>query len=158
MNQRALIISGVIFLILIGGMFGYAAMKRAQLDTPEVIVPETPVVEDTSQIRVNAVHFFKDGKHTVVGDLMVPTPCDLIEADASVAESMPEQVTIALTTINNDDTCAQVMTLQRFRVDFSASEQASIRATLDGKEVTLNLRDAEPGAEPDKLEDLYFKG
>ncbi len=157
MNQRALIVSGVIFLVLIGGMFGYAAMKRAELNKPEVIVPE-PIVEDASQIRVNAVHFFTDGKHTVVGDLMVPTPCDLIQADALVAESMPEQVTIQLTTINNDDTCAQVMTLQRFRVEFSASEGASIRATLDGTQVVLNLRDAEPGAEPDKLEDLYFKG
>lgn len=157
MNQRALIVSGVIFLVLIGGMFGYAAMKRAELNKPAVVIPE-PVVEDASQIRVNAVHFFKDGVHTVVGDLMVPTPCDLIQADALVAESMPEQVTIQLTTINNDDTCAQVMTLQRFRVEFTASEGASIRATLDGTQVVLNLRDAEPGTEPDKLEDLYFKG
>lgn len=158
MNQRALIVSGVIFLVLIGGMFGYAAMKRAELNKPKVVVPQAPEVEDASQIRVNAVHFFKDGTHTIVGDLMVPTPCDLIQADALVAESMPEQVTIQLTTINNDDTCAQVMTLQRFRVEFSASEQATIRATLDGTQVVLNLRDAEAGAEPDKLEDLYFKG
>jgi hypothetical protein len=158
MNQRALIISGIIFLLVIGGMFGYAALKRAELNKPHVVVPQTPEVEDASQMRVNAVHFFKDGTHTVVGDLMVPTPCDLIQAEAIVAESMPEQVTIQLTTINNDDTCAQVMTLQRFRVEFEASMQATIRATLDGKGVLLNLRDAEPGTEPDKLEDLYFKG
>jgi hypothetical protein len=109
-------------------------------------------------VRVNAVHFFKDGTHTIVGDVMVQTPCDLLESTARVAESMPEQVTIALTTLNNADTCAQVLTLQRFRVDFTASEKAVITATLNGVAVILNLRDAEPGADPEKLEDLYFKG
>ncbi len=158
MNQRALIVSAIIFIAIIGAMFGYAALKRAELDRPTTSIEPIPESPRTEEVRINAVHFFKDGMHTVIGDLMVPTPCDLIQASASVAESMPEQVTIALTTTNNDDTCAQVMTLQRFRVDFSASKDAQIRATLDGKDVILNLRDAEPGTEPDKLEDLYFKG
>jgi hypothetical protein len=158
MNQRALIVSVIIFIAIVGAMFGYAAMKRAELSTPQVGIEPAPRIDEAPEVRVNAVHFIQDDTHTVVGDLMVPTPCDLIQASVSVAESMPEQVTIALTTINNDDSCAQVMTLQRFRVDFQASKDASIRATLDGRDVILNLRDAEPGTEPEKLEDLYFKG
>jgi hypothetical protein len=159
MNQRALLISTVVFITIIGLMFGYAHMKRAELERPSDVAVVTPQLPETSEeVRVNATHFFENGTHTIVGNLMVPTPCDLIEAAASVAESMPEQVTISLTTINNDETCAQAMTPQRFRVEFTASQQATIRATLDGKEVILNLRDAEPGTTPDKLEDLYYKG
>jgi hypothetical protein len=157
MNQRALIVSAALFALIIAGMFGYAYTKRAELAAPRIdqnIAPPPPAEE----IRVNAVHFFKDGVHTVVGDVMVPTPCDLLESSTMVGESMPEQVTIQLTTKNNDGTCAQVLTLQRFRADFTASKEVSIRATLNGKPVSLNLRDAEPGTDPEKLEDLYFKG
>lgn len=139
-------------------MFGYAYMKRAELREPVV----APIIENPNnveeEVRVNAIHFFEDGKHTIVGDIMMPTPCDLLKSDVIVRESMPEQVAIGLTTVNNADVCAQVLTQQRFRVDFSASKEATISATLDGKNVILNLKDAEPGQEPDKLEDLYFKG
>jgi hypothetical protein len=158
MNQRALIVAGLLFSLIIAGMFGYAYMKQSELARPAILVPTIPHASTTEAVRVNAVHFFKDGTHTIVGDVMVQTPCDLLESTARVAESMPEQVTIALTTLNNADTCAQVLTLQRFRVDFTASEKAVITATLNGVAVILNLRDAEPGADPEKLEDLYFKG
>lgn len=158
MNKRALIVAVVLFAAIISAMFGYSYMKQAELqkqaETPAVITP----VAETEPVRVNAVHFFKDGKHTVVGDVMMPTPCDLLSATTSVAESAPEQVSITLKIVNNTATCAQVLTLQRFRVDFAASKDAVIKATLDGKEVILNLKDALPGMEPEKLEDLFFKG
>lgn len=159
MNQRALVVSAIVFIAIIIAMFGYAHLKRAELNRPPLVTPSVPVVPDEQErLRINAVHFYSDGVHTVVGDVMMPTPCDLLTAEAAVMESMPETAVISLATVNNDDTCAQVQTLQRFRVDFAASPSASIRATLDGKDVTLNLRDAEPGVVPEKLEDLYFKG
>jgi hypothetical protein len=141
-------------------MFWYSYQKRGELagqrTTDTTVLPTT--TDDADPIRINAVHFFKDNAHTVVGELMMPTPCDLITSEVVVAESKPEQVRIALTKVNNAATCAQVLTPERFRVDFSASKEAVVTATLDGKEVILNLRDAEPGATPEKLEDLYFKG
>ncbi|MFM2374839.1 MAG: hypothetical protein RLZZ234_834 [Candidatus Parcubacteria bacterium] len=158
MNQRAIIVGTALFILITASMFGYAYMKRVELARAPIVVPELPVATTTDDVRINAVHFFKDGAHVVVGDVMVPTPCDLLESGVIVAESMPEQVNIKLTTLNNADTCAQVLTLQRFRVDFTASEKATIQATLNGKSVILNLRDAEPGTDPLKLEDLYFKG
>lgn len=158
MNQRALVVAAGLFIVIIGSMFGYAYMKRAQL-AEQAMTPPIDLPSQTEEaVRVNAVHFFADGKHTVVGDIMMQTPCDLLQSDAVVRESSPEQVGITLTTVNNADVCAQVLTLQRFRVDFTASKEAQISATLNGKPAVLNLKDAEPGQEPDKLEDLYFKG
>lgn len=158
MNKRAIIVATILFILIIGAMFGYSSMKRAELskqtDVPVVVTPRT----DVEPVRVNAVHFFSVGKHTVVGDVMMPTPCDLLSATSTVAASAPEQASIVLTTVNNVKTCAQVLTLQRFRVDFSANKDVTIKAVLDGKDVILNLKDAEPGMKPEKLGDLFFKG
>lgn len=160
LNQRALIIGTALFVLIVGGMFFYAYTKRAELANP---APETlPVVQapavEADPVRINAVHFFKDGAHTIVGDIMMPTPCDLLEATSTVSGAAPEQVSVVIHTVNHTQTCAQVLTLERFRVDFAASKDAHIDATLDGKKTILNLRDAEPGMKPETLKDLYFKG
>jgi hypothetical protein len=160
MNQRALAIAGLLFALIIGSMFAYSSMKREELDNnvvaPVATVPNTTATET---LLVNAIHFFTaPDAHTVVGDIAMPTPCDLLKTETRVAESVPEQVTIAITTVNNTTECAIANTTQRFRADFTASKDASIGLTLNGKELQLNLRDAEPGTTPEKLGDLYFKG
>lgn len=157
MNQRALIIAAAIFALVIGLMFGYAYMKKQEL--VEQQAPVVPVVDEQAEsVRINAVHFIASGTHTVLGEVMMPTPCDLLESSAVVRESMPEQAAIMLTTVNNTETCAQVVTMQRFRVSFEASEQATVTATLDGKPVILNMKAAEAGETPEDIGDLYFKG
>ncbi len=158
MNQRALIIAVVVFVLVVAGMFGYAYMKKQELAPAPTPFVETPTPEDESPMRVDAVHFFNDGQHTIVGELLLPTPCHLIKDDVTVGESMPEQVKIALSLINNADTCAQVLTPQRFSVSFTASQYAVITVTVDGKPVTLNLRDAGPDESPDTLDEFFFKG
>ena len=159
LNQRALILGIALFVFIVGGMFSYAYMKRTELASAPVeqLVPP-PAAPEADPIRVNAVHFFKDGMHTIVGDIMMPTPCDLLEATSTVSGAAPEQVSVAIRTVNNTKVCAQVLTLERFRVDFTAAKDAHIEATLDGKKTILNLRDAEPGMKPETLKDLYFKG
>jgi len=160
LNQRALIVSTLLFLLIIGGMFFYAYSKRSEFantaSTQIPVVQPQPQAEDA--VRINAVHFFKDGKHTIVGDIMMPTPCDLLEATSTISAGTPEQITIAIHTVNHTQACAQVLTLERFRVDFIAAKDAHIEATLDGKKTILNLKDAEPGMKPETLQDLYFKG
>jgi len=158
MNQRALLLAAFAFIAIVALMFGYAYLKKSEIDTPKEVF--VPVPESTTEVPlpVNAVHFFENGTHILVGEVLMPTPCDLIETDARVAESMPEQVTVAFTVINNANACAQVLTPQRFRVEFAASASAKIAATWNGVSVVLNLRDAEAGETPGTLEDLYFKG
>lgn len=158
MNQRAIIVAVVLFLAIVGSMFAYARFKSGEMQKAEP-APPTPQKEETQGItHIDAKHFFKDGTHTVAGEILMPTPCDLLESEAIVRESAPEQVTIALTIINNTDgVCAQMITPQRFKADFTASKDAKIDATVNGKPVTLNLVEAGPGEDPKDFE-LFIKG
>ena len=158
MNPKTigLFVGGLIVIIL--GMFTFAFFKKADIEKEPL--PEIPQEEEQTYggvERIDAKHFFIDGVHTIAGEIMMPTPCDLLEADALVRESYPEQVTVSLEIINNSEMCTQVITPQRFKVSFTASEEAMIDATLEGKPVTLNLVPAGEGETPDAFE-LYIKG
>lgn len=159
MKNHAVVTAVVLFALIVVGMFVYAFLKKSELqEGEEPSVVTTPTAGPYDHItRIDAKHFFIDGKHTLTGEIMMPTPCDLINWDASVAESMPEQATVMFDVVNNAETCAQVLTPQRFSVDFVASEKAIIRATLEGREVELNLIPAAEGESPEDFE-LYIKG
>ncbi len=155
MNQRALIVAVILFVVIVLGMFAYARFKSAEMSV-EMPPPQEKPAENVS--RIDAKHYFKDGKHTVAGEIMMPNACDLLKWDAVVRESSPEQVTIAFDVVNNTKgVCAQVITLQRFKVEFEASEAAIIDATFKGREVQLNLVPARPDENPDEF-DLFIKG
>lgn len=157
MNQRAIVAAAVLFAIIVLGMFLYARFRSDNLYRAEP-VPLPPVNQPSGITHVDAKHFFKDGTHTVAGELLMSTPCDLLEATANVAKSLPEQVMIDIKIINNTDgVCAQTITPQRFKASFKASEQAKIEATVNGKPVILNLIEAEPGENPDDFE-VHIKG
>lgn len=141
-------------------MFTFAHLKRVEImndvatTTPQTNAEEIPY----SYInQIDAKHYFIDGKHTLVGEIEMPTPCDLVEANAAVAESYPEQVTVNFKVINNAESCATVITPYRFRVDFTASKEAKIKANFMGREVILNLIPASPDEKPEDFE-VFIKG
>ncbi|MEL6803244.1 MAG: hypothetical protein AAFO91_05580, partial [Bacteroidota bacterium] len=107
--------------------------------------------------RIDGKHFFVDDTHTIVGEIVLPTPCDLLDTAAIVQETYPEQITLDFRVINNADACAQVMTSQRFRVDVVASEDAVFSALFENRVVELNLTPAGPNETPDDFE-LFMKG
>lgn len=159
MERRGTIALIVILLIVIGGMFAFAQIKRNELDTP---VPQQPVdqegaVSDEAPIPLTAKHFYIDGTHTLTGEINLPTPCHALNWDTLVQESFPEQAVVTFTTAAEGDACAQVITPQRFKVSFTASEMANVRATLDGRPVEFNLIPAAEGEDPDEFE-IYIKG
>ena len=159
MSQRAIILTIFLFVLIIGGMFGFAFLKNQEVAQPvaEPAAEETTELAYPSVTRVTAKHFVSDGVHTLVGEIELPTPCDLLEARATVAESFPEQVTVDFSVINNALTCAQVRTPARFSVSFSASEEAEITARFMGRALPLNLVPPEPGETPEEFE-LFIKG
>lgn len=159
LSRRAVTMAIVLFTLLVVGMFLFAYLKKTE-QTQETVVDETAPTEEVkyaSITRVDAKHFFNDGTHTLVGEIPMPTPCDLLESNATVAESYPEQVMIDFTVINNAEFCAQVITPQRFKVEATASEEASFTARLEGREIELNLIPAAPGETPEDFE-LFIKG
>lgn len=157
MDKRSIILVVSLFILIIAGMFTFAYIK-----SKEVVEVPTPVVEEVETpyanvTRITAKHFYLDGTHTFVGELELPTPCDLLEANALVMESSPEQILLDFTVINNAEMCAQVMTTQRFMVEANASEAATISARFMGRVVELNLVPAAAGETPEEFE-LFIKG
>ena len=159
MSQKSITLIVSLFVLIVVGMFGYAYLKQGEIqsETEPIVETPTPEVPYPNVTRIDAKHFFIDGVHTLVGEIEMPTPCDLLESAATVMESAPEQVLIDFSVINTSEMCTQVITAQRFKVDFSASENATIRALFMGRDVVLNLIPAAPGETPDEFE-LFIKG
>lgn len=158
MNRRAIILTVALFLFIIAGMFIFAFLQRDESTEP---VDSADATEDESPYahidRIEATHFYIDGVHTVAGEIAMPTPCDLLESSATVAESMPEQITLEFNVVNNAEFCAQQITPQRFKVSATASEDATFSATFEGRPVELNLIEAPEGETPEDFE-LFIKG
>lgn len=154
MNHKGIIAAIILFGIIIIGMFVFAFLKKSELTEAPVPRSEPVVVSSPydSITRIDAKHFFSNGTHTLVGEMQLPTPCDLLNWNPLVMESMPEQVRIDFTVVNNTDTCTQVVTPQKFFVEFTASEQAQMEATLNGRKLELNLIPAAPGEKPEDYE------
>ncbi len=158
MNQKIIVSAVIAFILVVVGMFLFAFL-HTQEPAPVGEDSDTTVTEDPYAYitRVTAKHFFIDGVHTLVGEIDMPTPCDLLESSAMVAESFPEQVRVDFSVVNTADMCAQVITPQRFKVTATASEQAVFHATFMGRPIELNLVPAEAGETPDDFE-LFIKG
>lgn len=161
MEQKHIVGSITLLGLIILGMFVFAYLKREEIQQTTPPPQGGDVVTDTSPYanitRIDGKHFFDGKTHTVVGEIPMPTACDLFNWSVRIAESMPETVTIDFDVINNAEMCAQVVTPQRFKVSFDASEGATIKATLEGREVILNLIPALPGESPDDFE-VFIKG
>lgn len=159
MSQKSIVLIVALFTLIVAGMFVYAYLKKAELTSEPLPDPEpTQETQPYPDItRIDATHYFIDGTHTLVGEINMPTPCDLLETEAVVMESFPEQVRVDFTVVNSADMCAQVITPQRFKVSADASADATFSAQFMGRDIELNLRPAPEGESPDDFE-LFIKG
>lgn len=170
MEYKSLATTIFVLIILIGGIWFTIGHFREETTTDDVAGiddvneynQEDSDYERLSYVeRIDAVQFINNGLHTFVGEVNLPTPCDLLEVDAVVMESMPEQIRLNFTLVNEDIddevACPQVITPQRFMVDIQASKEASVSAELMGRTIELNLRPPQAGETPDEFE-LFIKG
>ncbi len=147
--------------LLLGGLatFTYIQQKNSdesdeREDTVEMEDQTTP-----SAMRIDAKHFFSptDGVHTLVGEILMPTPCDLLTYTPTVFEN-GERVEIAFSVVNNsEESCVQMVTPQRFSVSFKADKGAVIEASYQGAKASLNMFPAAEGEDPTDFE-LFIKG
>lgn len=159
MSPKIVWLAALIFILLVVGMFTFTYLQKKQLQIVPPPIPTATSTETTDYgiVRIDGKHFFSNGIHTIVGELTMPTPCDLLTTETLVAESYPEQVTFAFMVTNTTDMCAQAQTVQRFKAEAIASKQATLQATFMGQSVELNLVEAAPGETPAEFE-LYIKG
>lgn len=160
MEHKSIIAGIVTIALIVVGMFVFAYIKKQEITIQEPVaeLPTTTASDRYAQIiRIDAKHFFNDGVHTLVGEIVMPTPCDLLNWESKVQESLPETAVIDFDVVNHSETCAEVATPQRFKVTFSASEKANMRARFMGREVELNLIPGGANETPDEYE-LFIKG
>lgn len=159
-NSHSRTITVVSLLILVAiVVFGVTVYYSYFGSTEVEVVPEEEIepgfVPDVVEVR----HQFKDGAHIFVGEVAMPTPCDLLEADSVVQIREPEHdlLTLQFSVINEAEMCAQVITPARFKVTAGAGEDAEVVATWNGKAIRLNLIEVGPEEDIDSFE-VYIKG
>ncbi len=158
MDKKTIILVVTIFTLLVAGMFGYAYLKKTEIETETQPVdqePEEVLYPDVT--RIDAKQYYIDGEHTFVGEIILPTPCDLLDTKSSVMKSLPEKIQLDFTVINNSSDCPKIETVQRFSVSAVASSEASVEALFMGRPVELNLIPAAEGELPEEFE-LFIKG
>lgn len=159
MDKRTVILTISIFVFIVIGMFTFAHLKKQELDQVPVeqIEDEETLIPYADITRIDAKHYFIDGEHTFAGEILLPTPCDLLATDAIILESFPEQIKLEFSVINNSEMCAAVVTPQRFLITAKASSDATVSANFMGRMVELNLIPAAEGELPTDFE-LFIKG
>ena len=123
----------IVIIILIGGTWSWVKFYKSDEGDVPLVQNDEPIMD------ITAKHQFKDGKHIIAGEVNLPTPCYILDTEAVVAESYPEQVTLKFIATTQAEMCAQVITVDRFKVEFNASKDAVIKATWNGKPAKLNL-------------------
>ncbi|MBX9906371.1 hypothetical protein K2X96_00560 [Patescibacteria group bacterium] len=147
--------------LLLGGLATVTYMQQKDADTVEEseVMVETETETTSQEMRIDAKHFFSsnDGVHTLVGEILMPTPCDLLTYTPTVLEN-GKRVEIAFSVTNNSgDSCVQMVTPQRFSVTFKAEKDAVIEAYYQGARASLNIFPAKDGEDPTDFE-LFIKG
>lgn len=125
----------VVIILIVGGAY-YYSQKTAPLAGDDDMATTT---DKTRPELITAKHQIKNGNHIIAGETNLPTICDLLNQNVTVAKSLPEQVTLEFTTTNQDPNCLERVTPVRFRFDLTADEKADFKATWNGAPVRLNL-------------------
>ena len=120
---------------------GEDAGNEAVVSPPEDVVQTQPGDVNKSKPfpaegTITARYTYENGIHTYKGFIDVPSPCYELTHEVIILESFPEQVHINFTSEipqgKENSICAQVITPKEFEVSFQASQEATVRATLNG--------------------------
>lgn len=167
MDKKSTII--MVGIVIVAALFIiFVAFKKPTLDTngvsPEDVAttewantPAEPTSPSAIKTVVTAKHAYRNGTHIIAGEIPLPSPCHILESTGS-ASADKGHVFIELTSsAPTGEVCAQSITPARFKVSVKANKNATMSATLNGNEVTLNLIEAGPNENLDNFE-LYIKG
>lgn len=127
------------FAVLVAGMLALTLTTDEEQTRDDA---EGDVVSDSAPYGIDMIELsgrYADGTHELSGTLALPTPCHEVTSEVIVAESYPEQVTLALEVSESADMCAQVITEVPIDVSVSVAREARFRATVNGTPVALTI-------------------
>jgi len=151
MERRTIILSGVILLAIVAGMFYFSSLKKTELNN-NLNNGNIPMNGDGTSDQngqpingmtgesIDVAYSYINGQHNFSGTISKPTPCHELETDVVVMESYPEQIRLDFKLYSDPEVmCAQVIADEDFSVSVPASENAVITATYNGVPLVLNL-------------------
>lgn len=141
----------IIGLLLIGWLLFWRNDPIASNVTP----PAEEEIQD-SGMRITAKHEFSDGTHIIAGEVSLPTPCHILTTESRVTNEGAD-VLISFESSTQAETCAQVITPARFKIEFEAREDVVFSALWNGEKAELNLVPVAEGETLDEFE-LFIKG
>ena len=115
---------------------------------------------NTMPLTIDVKHQYKNGTHTYVGLIDVPTPCYTLSNSVVKDPNDTKKFTIAFVTTNTQtagQACAQVVTSRNFKVTFTGPQNAIVSGTLDGKPVVFNVFEVNANQNIDTV-DINIKG
>lgn len=162
MTKRSLItIGAVVVAIIVGAVLLTTGERAVNQGSNQVDGVATSSDSSFAPNIINAAHQYNadTGLHIVAGETEKPTPCHILNHDVSIRESAPEEVSLNFSSRveDPDQMCAQVISSERFKITFEASEEAVISATYNGQDVRLNLQEVGPDENLEDFE-VYTKG
>ena len=133
MNQKSITIILLVVAIVIGGMFMFVLSKKKELQSDSKTPPSKEDVTTTPYDyieRIDAKHFIDGEKHTLVGEIVLPTPCDLLNVVPEV-DKVIKTVSINFNIVNSTKVCAQDMTPQKFQTSFNANFNPQFNSSIN---------------------------
>jgi hypothetical protein len=150
-NTRIIAVVGL-FALIATGLFMYTLVSAPAEE--DVSTPQEQATENLD-ILITAKHQYREGTHTVVGTVGVPTRCHRLITEPFLLEN-GSVVEIRFTTLMEGAECPREEYDVPFKVPFEAREDVRIQATWDGVPVRLNLINVGPDESLDG--DIYIKG
>lgn len=162
LNKPLMIVIGIIVLAALA-LFAYTVYMSRSTKTSDEMAAATNTSQtlSPSSVIVTAKHQYNEGRHIIVGQLSVPTPCHTLTAEPFfVGGASSTNVTIRFTTKQPDPqtVCAQVEAEKPFNVTFQAPKNITISAEINGTIARFNLIEVPAGEKIEGVTDEFFKG
>ncbi|MEI6345963.1 MAG: hypothetical protein WCO79_01905 [bacterium] len=129
-------IIGIVVIVLLGlGIYWLSTPSTPRASD----TAQNPVVQDEYVQMVNVKHQYKNGRHTYVGEIDLPTPCHSLVSAYNKDANSTTGYTLVFTSTSTSGMCAQVITSKPFKLSFAAIKNIIVSGTLNGKKLRLNL-------------------
>ncbi len=152
MNNKFLWGSLIVVVIILISTYEYNKNKQEIINNQREQSIQNEIQRPS--VTINVKHQYKDGKHTMVGLVELPTPCDNL---STKIEKREFETILDINYSSDSEICAQVITEKYFRISFEGNMDDNIIARLNGEIINLNIFDIDPNKDIDEVE-IFNKG
>lgn len=154
MWKRIIIIAALIIVLLVIAFISQTLPSK-EAEAP-VLNQEEEMSDFTEPLTVK--YQYKDGMHTFVGDIELPTPC--YAYNVSIEDTNDENVKNLMIEYQEDENaemCTQVVTNANFRVSYEGTENLDFKLFENGVPRRINMFEIPAHVDIDQFE-LFIKG